>query len=104
MPSTSHTSPCQPVWHIYLLRNADGAIYTGITTDVMRRFQQHCEGKGAKALRGKGPLTLLFSQTATCHSDALKLEYRIKQLNKKQKEQLVLEQPIRLNDWLAHCR
>lgn len=98
----SNISPHPPAWHIYLLRTANGAIYTGITTDIVRRFQQHCDGKGAKALRGKGPLVLLFSQKITRHSDALKLEHRVKQLNRKQKEQLVLTQPTSLSDWLAH--
>ena len=40
-------------WYLYLIRTADNALYTGITTDVARRYQQHQQGKGAKALRGK---------------------------------------------------
>ena len=49
-------------WFLYLIRTADNRLYTGITTDVPRRFLQHQEGKGAKALRGKGELALAFSQ------------------------------------------
>ncbi|MGP6213224.1 DNA damage response exodeoxyribonuclease YhbQ, partial [Escherichia coli] len=45
-------------WYLYLIRTADNKLYTGITTDVERRYQQHQSGKGAKALRGKGELTL----------------------------------------------
>ena len=48
-------------WFLYLIRTADNKLYTGITTDVERRYQQHQSGKGAKALRGKGELTLVFS-------------------------------------------
>lgn len=40
-------------WFLYLIRTADNALYTGITTDVARRYQQHQSGKGAKALRGR---------------------------------------------------
>ena len=47
-------------WFLYLIRTADNKLYTGITTDVERRYQQHQSGKGAKALRGKGELTLVF--------------------------------------------
>ena len=67
-------------WFLYLIRTADNKLYTGITTDVERRYQQHQSGKGAKALRGKGELTL-----------GLRAEYRVKQLTKRQKERLVAE-------------
>ena len=76
-------------WFLYLIRTADNRLYTGITTDVARRFCQHQDGKGAKALRGKGELQLAFSQEVGEHSLALRLEYRIKQLTKRQKERLV---------------
>ena len=72
-------------WFLYLIRTADNKLYTGITTDVERRYQQHQSGKGAKALRGKGELTLAFSALA------LRAEYRVKQLTKRQKERLVAE-------------
>ncbi|WP_016599516.1 GIY-YIG nuclease family protein, partial [Yersinia pestis] len=62
-------------------------------TDVARRLAQHQAGKGAKALRGKGELTLVFHCEAGDRSTALKLEYRVKQLSKQQKEKLVIDQP-----------
>ena len=74
-------------WFLYLIRTADNRLYTGITTDVSRRFCQH--QTGAKALRGKGELQLAFSQEVGERSLALRLEYRIKQLTKRQKERLV---------------
>lgn len=76
-------------WFLYLIRTADNRLYTGITTDVARRFTQHQAGKGAKALRGKGELTLVFSAPVGDRSQALRAEYRIKQLTKAQKEALV---------------
>lgn len=76
-------------WYLYLVRTFDNRLYTGITTDVDRRFAEHQSGKGAKALRGKGELTLAFSHEAGDRSQALRLEYRIKQLTKTQKERLV---------------
>ncbi|ATD29650.1 TPA: GIY-YIG nuclease family protein [Vibrio cholerae] len=77
-------------WFVYLVRCANNALYCGITTDVARRFAQHQKGNGAKALRGKGPLELVWSlPIAEGKSAALKLEYRIKALSKSQKEALV---------------
>ncbi|KNC12208.1 GIY-YIG nuclease superfamily protein [Klebsiella sp. RIT-PI-d] len=76
-------------WYLYLIRTQKNALYTGITTDVARRFVQHQSGKGAKALRGKGDLTLAFVEEVGERSRALRLEYRIKQLTKRQKERLV---------------
>ena len=74
------------LWSLYLIRTADNRLYTGITTDVARRFMQHQSGKGAKALRGKGELILVFSAPVGERSLALRMEYRIKQLTKRQKE------------------
>lgn len=76
-------------WFIYLIRTADNRLYTGVTTDVSRRFLQHQQGKGAKALRGKGELQLVFTREVGERSLALRLEYQIKQLTKRQKERLV---------------
>ncbi|MFJ5429667.1 GIY-YIG nuclease family protein [Pectobacterium actinidiae] len=88
---TEHTEDSR--WYLYILRTVAGTLYTGITTDISRRLNQHQTGKGAKALRGKGELTLVFHCLVGDRSDALKLEYRIKQLSKSQKERLVQDQP-----------
>ncbi|KEY59255.1 GIY-YIG nuclease family protein [Serratia sp. DD3] len=88
------------VWSLYMLRMSGGMLYTGITTDIPRRLAQHQAGKGAKALRGKGPLTLVFHCQVGDHSNALKLEYRVKQLSKKQKEQLITSLPHSLEPLL----
>lgn len=79
------------VWSVYLVRMANGRLYTGITTDVRRRFAEHKEGgaKAAKALKGKGPLQLVFSERVGDRSKASKLEARIKKISKVDKEQLI---------------
>lgn len=89
-------------WHVYLIRDKRDALYCGITTDVQRRFIQHKEGKGAKALKGKMPLSLVFECLVGDRSTASKLEFSIKQLSKKEKERLVLDQPNNMIDYLAN--
>ncbi|NDJ59095.1 GIY-YIG nuclease family protein [Enterobacteriaceae bacterium 4M9] len=79
-------------WSLYIIRTAHNQLYTGITTDVARRLNQHQSGKGAKALRGKGELRLAFSQPLGDRSLALRLEYRIKQLTRAQKERLITDE------------
>ncbi|MFV8781914.1 GIY-YIG nuclease family protein [Microbulbifer sp. SA54] len=78
-------------WFIYLIRTNSGALYTGVTRDVARRFAEHDSGgpKAAKALRGRGPLSLEFQCGMRSKSDALKLEAEIKRWSKKKKEQLI---------------
>lgn len=87
--SVGETMLAEPVWWLYMVRMADGRLYTGISTDVARRFTQHANGKGARALRGKGPLTLVWQQTVGSHSEALRLEYRLKRWRKVRKEALI---------------
>lgn len=82
-------SPAESCWWLYMVRMADGRLYTGISTDVARRFSQHVNGKGARALRGKGPLTLVWQQQVGARSVALKLEYRLKRWRKARKEALI---------------
>jgi putative endonuclease len=79
----------QSTWYIYLLRCANGDLYTGISTDVARRLQQHVDNRGARRLRGKGPLQLVFSHPVGDRSQALRLECRVKRLSRLQKEALV---------------
>lgn len=49
-------------WSLYMIRDGHGCLYTGISTDVTRRLTEHASGMGARALRGKGPLELVFQQ------------------------------------------
>ena len=76
-------------WYLYLLRCANGDLYTGISTDVERRIQEHSNNRGERRLRGKGPLQLAFSCAIGDRSRALRMEYRVKQLSRQQKEALI---------------
>lgn len=72
-------------WYVYLLECADGTIYTGIAVDVDARMKQHGTKKGAKYTRTRGPFKLINSFKCETRSEALKLEYKIKQLSRKEK-------------------
>ena len=74
------------MWYLYIVRCADTALYTGITTDVVRRLAEHREGKGAKYLRGKGPLQLVFAVEAGSRAQALRMEVKLKRLDRCDKE------------------
>ncbi|MGR5420061.1 GIY-YIG nuclease family protein [Vibrio sp. PNB22_4_1] len=76
-------------WCVYLIRNNRNALYCGVTNDIERRFKLHQSGKGAKALKGKGPLILEWTSSFESKSTAMKVEYFIKQLTKRKKELLV---------------
>ncbi|MDR9467491.1 GIY-YIG nuclease family protein [Marinospirillum sp.] len=78
-------------WHLYILQLASGQLYTGITTDVERRFAEHQSGsaRAAKSLRGKGPLQLVFTCRAGDQSQALRLEARVKKLSRAEKLKVV---------------
>ena len=76
-------------WLVYILQCGDGTLYTGITDDVIRRLEQHRTGKGAKYTRGRTPLTLVYQEECQSYSDALKREYRIKQLPRAEKQKLL---------------
>ncbi len=81
-------------WYLYLVRCDDGSLYTGISTDVARRFAEH-QGNGdtgAKYLRGRGPLVLVFQKNLGGRSLALGVESKVKRLSKVKKEELVKNQ------------
>lgn len=80
------------VWYLYILRCGDGTLYTGITTDVEKRLEQHRSGKGAKYTRGRSPLTLVYREECGSHSVALKRECAVKALKREQKELLLKNQ------------
>ena len=80
-------------WHLYLVRCNDGSLYTGITTDVARRFTEH-QGNGdtgAKYLRGKKPLVLVFQRKLGNRRLALGVESKVKKLSKAKKEELIID-------------
>lgn len=90
MSSSSNNK--EQAWFVYMVRTAKGALYTGVTTDVERRFAEHQSGgpKAAKALKGKGPLQLVYQESAGDKVAAMSREYSLKKLTKVVKEDLVL--------------
>lgn len=93
-PPTATLTPPASNWFVYVIRTAKGLLYTGISTDPPRRLRQH-QGEltgGAKALRGKGPLQLVWQQQAPNRAVASRWEYRLKQLSKSQKELMLQQQ------------
>lgn len=77
------------MWYVYIVECSDGTLYTGITTDVNKRIGTHNKGKGAKYTRGRTPVVLLISFSVESKVVALKEEYRIKQLTRKEKIELI---------------
>ncbi|MBK8289081.1 MAG: GIY-YIG nuclease family protein [Cellvibrionales bacterium] len=75
-------------WFVYILRCADGTLYTGITTDPVRREQKHNSEKRG-ALRSRRPVTLVYSESAANRSEASMREHAIKQLPLSAKVQLL---------------
>lgn len=78
------------VWHLYLLECVDGSLYTGITTDVVRRYEAHAKGKGARYTRSHPPHRLLASVAIGSRSEALKAELDLKTRPKGEKLNAIL--------------
>ena len=73
-------------WHVYMLKCSDETIYTGITTDLNRRVEEHNNSlKGAKYTRTRSPTELIYSEQHEDKSSASKREYEIKQFSRVQK-------------------
>jgi putative endonuclease len=77
------------MYFVYLLECADGSMYTGITTDVTRRFEEHKAGKGGNYTRTHKPVKVLYTEKQPDRGSALKREAEIKKLPRKRKESLV---------------
>jgi len=73
------------MFFIYLLRCADNTIYCGITNDLNKRIETHNKGKGAKYTKGRRPVSLIKYFERPTKGEALKLEYKIKQLSRQEK-------------------
>lgn len=74
---------------VYMVRCADGTLYTGWTNDIEKRLATHNAGQGARYTRARLPVTLVYRETAENESAAKKREYQIKQLTKQQKTELI---------------
>ena len=77
------------IFFVYIIKCNDKTLYTGYTNDVVKRFKKHCDGKGAKYTRNRSPLHLVYFEEYKTKSEAMKREYAIKQLTRKQKMNLI---------------
>lgn len=78
-------------WRVYWLLCADQTFYIGATNNLTKRIAIHNKGRGAKYTKARLPVFLLFSLFCSNKSEALKLEYRLKQLTRKQKESYLMK-------------
>lgn len=87
------------MFYIYIIRCKDNSLYTGITTDVKRRFSEHIkrDGKGAKYMASHDAIRIEAVWEVSTRSEALKIESRIKKLKKSQKEELI-KSPLKIKD------
>ena len=85
------------LWYTYILRCCDGSLYTGITTDLVRRLAQHKDGKasgGAKYTSSRPPEGYECAFVCPDRASASRLEYRIKQLTRAEKLSLIAGESI----------
>ena len=90
VPTVSSDFPQDPDWAVYLLRCADGSLYTGIAADLKRRLRQH-NGElvgGPRYTSGRRPVELLWWESARDRSEAQVREAQIKRLTRRQKLEL----------------
>lgn len=78
---------------VYMVRCADGTLYTGYTRDPERRAQVHNAGRGAKYTAGRRPVWLVYAEPCASRSAALKREYAVKRLTRMEKERLAKYSP-----------
>jgi len=76
-------------WCVYVVRCADGTLYTGVARDVAARIALHDAGRGARYTRGRGPLKLLATKKCATHGDALRVEMALKKRSRDEKERLI---------------
>lgn len=75
--------------YVYIIKCKDNSLYTGWTNNLERRFKAHQEGKGAKYTRGRGPLELVYFEEFEDKIEAMKREYEIKKMSRKNKLEMI---------------
>ena len=81
-----------PKYYAYLARCKDDSLYAGYTTDLKKRETKHNEGKGAHYTRIRRPIKIVYHEKFETKSAAMKCEYQLKHLRKKDKESLIISQ------------
>jgi len=74
---------------VYILKCVDKTLYTGYTTDIVKRCAKHNSGKGAKYTRSRLPVEVVYLEEYDTKTDAMRREYRIKQLTRREKLKLI---------------
>lgn len=87
-------------YYVYIILTKDKKLYCGYTDDVEKRFEAHKAGKGAKYTRAHKPDRLVYSACFDTKSDAMKEEYRIKNLKREEKIKFLKELNINLEKYL----
>ena len=77
------------MYYVYIVKCSDGTLYTGYTTEIERRIEEHNLGQGARYTRGRTPVTLMHQETFSSKSKAMKREYAIKSLSRQEKQELI---------------
>ncbi|TDI90563.1 MAG: GIY-YIG nuclease family protein [Gammaproteobacteria bacterium] len=77
-------------WSVYIIRADDGSLYTGVTTDVERRFAEHRAGRGAKYFRGRQPIAVVYQEAGHTRSSACIRESEIKKMPRADKSRLLV--------------
>ncbi len=75
--------------YTYIVKCADGSLYTGWTNDLARRLTAHNEGRGARYTRARRPVQLVYQEHFETKEEAMSREWHIKQLTRRQKEKLI---------------
>ncbi len=79
-------------WWVYMIRCDDGSLYTGVSTEPERRFQEHLQHpRGAKYFNGRQPVAIVYTEPGHTRSSACREEARIKKLDRAQKLQLIMK-------------
>lgn len=76
-------------WVLYILKCSDGSLYAGITNDLKRRLMQHGAGRASRYTRGRRPVRIVYRESCESRSHALKREWAVKALSRKEKEELI---------------
>jgi putative endonuclease len=76
-------------WSVYIILCSDNSLYTGISIDVSRRFNQHASGQGAKYFRGRQPKQLVYLEPGHNRSSASKREIDLKKLSRVEKSRII---------------
>ena len=81
-----------------MLKCSDGTLYTGWTNDLEKRVEAHNSGKGAKYTKARRPVELAYYEEFETKEQAMKREYAIKQLGRKEKQKLIAGKKVKLSD------